>query len=329
MKEITKSNKKDETMSLFQEGEIGPDRKDTIKVISDYSEKQTYTKEEILNSIILGDTLKVLKKLPKETFDMVFIDPPYFLQLPKKELKRWGAKTVVEGVDDDWDKFPSFEEYDKFIQNLLTEVKRVMKPNATIWLIATYHSIFRIGKIMQDLGYWILNDVIWVKTNPMPNWLGVRFTNATETLIWAVKDKNFKKYTFNKDYAKQCGIGKIGANVWVLPLCNGKERLKDEKGKKIHSTQKPIELLKRVILTSTNEGDLILDPVAGVGTTGYVAKALKRNFVMIEINPKYVEWMKKRFERELNISLNPLPVPKGKKVQNYLNLGNNNVRKKL
>jgi len=329
MKEITKSNKKDETMSLFQEGEIGPDRKDTIKVISDYSEKQTYTKEEVLNSVILGDTLKVLKKLPKETFDMVFIDPPYFLQLPKKELKRWGVKTVVEGVDDDWDKFPSFEEYDKFIQNLFTEVKRVMKPNATVWVIATYHSIFRIGKIMQDLGYWILNDVIWVKTNPMPNWLGVRFTNATETLIWAVKDKNFKKYTFNKDYAKQCGIGKIGANVWVLPLCNGKERLKDEKGKKIHSTQKPIELLKRVILTSTNEGDLILDPVAGVGTTGYVAKALKRNFVMIEINPKYVEWMKKRFERELNISLNPLPDPKGKKVQNYLNLGNNNVRKKL
>jgi len=319
MEETTKTNEKDETMSLFQQEGIGFNRNEAIKVISDQSDKQTYTKEEILNSVIFGDTLKVLKKLPGEIFDIIFIDPPYFLQLPKKELRRWTVKTVVEGVDDDWDKFPSFEEYDKFIQNLLTEVKRVMKPNATIWLIATYHSIFRIGKIMQDLEYWILNDIIWVKTNPMPNWLGVRFTNATETLIWAVKDKNSKKYTFNKNYAKQFGIGKIGANVWVLPLCNGKERLKDEKGKKVHSTQKPIELLKRVILTSTNEGDLILDPVAGIGTTGYVAKALKRNFVMIEINPKYVEWIKKRFEKPLKII--DKPRVSEKKINQYFNLG--------
>ncbi len=289
-----------------------------IKVIPDGDDKQTYAKEEILNSVILGDALKVLKKLPEETFDMVFIDPPYFLQLPKKELKRWKVKTVVEGVDDDWDKFSSFEEYDRFIQNLLFEVKRVMKPNATIWVIATYHSIFRIGKIMQDLGYWILNDIIWVKTNPMPNWLGVRFTNATETLIWAVKDKNSKKYTFNRDYAKQFGIGKIGANVWVLPICNGKERLKDEEGKKVHSTQKPIELLKRVILTSTKEGDLILDPVAGVGTTGYVAKALNRNFVMIEINNKYVEWIKKRFEKPMKIT--DKPRVNERKIDQYFNL---------
>jgi len=301
MKDTAKTSKKRSlNMSLFQQGEINFDGSG-IKIIIDQSEIQTYTREEILNSVILGDALRVLKKFPDEIFDMVFIDPPYFLQLPKKELRRWNVKTIVEGVDDEWDKFPSFEEYDKFIQNLLTQVKRVMKPNATIWVIATYHSIFRIGKIMQDLGYWILNDIIWVKTNPMPNWLGVRFTNATETLIWAVKDKNVKKYTFNKEYAKQFGIGKIGANVWVLPLCNSRERLKDEKGKKVHSTQKPIELLKRVILTSTNEGDLILDPVAGVGTTGYVANALKRNFVMIEINHKYVEWIKKRFEKPLKI----------------------------
>jgi len=301
MKDTAKTSKKRSlNMSLFQQGEINFDGSG-IKIIIDQSEIQTYTREEILNSVILGDALRVLKKFPDEIFDMVFIDPPYFLQLPKKELRRWNVKTIVEGVDDEWDKFPSFEEYDKFIQNLLTQVKRVMKQNATIWVIATYHSIFRIGKIMQDLGYWILNDIIWVKTNPMPNWLGVRFTNATETLIWAVKDKNVKKYTFNKEYAKQFGIGKIGANVWVLPLCNSRERLKDEKGKKVHSTQKPIELLKRVILTSTNEGDLILDPVAGVGTTGYVANALKRNFVMIEINHKYVEWIKKRFEKPLKI----------------------------
>jgi len=287
-------------------------------VIEDVEEKQKYSLEEIKNKIILGDTFKVLKKMEDETVDLVFIDPPYFLQLPNKELRRWTVKTVVEGVNDKWDKFSSFEEYDEFIRKLLTEVKRVMKPNATIWAIATYHSIFRIGKIMQDLGYWILNDVIWVKTNPMPNWLGVRFTNATENLIWAVKDKNAKKYTFNKEYAKSFGIGKVGANVWVLPLCWGDERVKNEKGKKLHSTQKPIELLKRVILTSTKEGDLILDPVAGTGTTGYVAQALKRDFIMIEINPKYVKGFRKRFKHPLRIK--DTPFPNRRQVNEYMKL---------
>jgi DNA modification methylase len=169
---------------------------------------------------------------------------------------------------------------------------------------------------MQDLGYWILNDVIWVKTNPMPNWLGVRFTNATETLIWAVKSKESKKYTFNKEYAKAFGIGKVGANIWVLPLCFGDERLKDENGKKLHSTQKPVELLKRVILTSTKQGDLILDPVAGTGTTGYVAKALKRDFVMIEINRKYVNGIEERFKRPLGIT--DMPSPSKRYVNRYM-----------
>ncbi|MCS7123055.1 MAG: site-specific DNA-methyltransferase, partial [Candidatus Aenigmarchaeota archaeon] len=169
-----------------------------------------------------------------------------------------------------------------------------LKPNGTIWIMGTYHNIFRIGKIMQDLGFWILNDVIWLKSNPMPNWLKVRFTNATETLIWATKDKKSKKYTFNKEYAKEFGIGKTMKNVWQIPICSGKERLRNEQGKKIHSTQKPIELLKRIIIISTKEGDLILDPVAGVGTTGFVAQNLKRNFVMIEINEKYIEAIRKR-----------------------------------
>jgi DNA modification methylase len=287
-------------------------------VIEDKEESERYQIEEIKNKIILGDTFKVLKKIYNEVFDMVFIDPPYFLQLPNKELRRWKVKTVVEGVNDEWDKFSSFQEYDNFITRLLNEVKRVMKPTATIWVIATYHSIFRIGKIMQDLGYWILNDVIWVKTNPMPNWLGVRFTNATENLIWAVKDKKAKGYTFNKEYAKKFGIGKVGANVWVLPLCWGDERLKNEEGKKLHSTQKPVELLKRVILTSTKEGDLVLDPVAGTGTTGYVAQALKRNFVMIEINPKYVKGMVERLKHPLRIT--DYPSLSKRYINEYMNL---------
>jgi DNA modification methylase len=272
-------------------------------VIEDIEEVKNYQIEEIRNKVILGNAFNVLRKFPSEIFDMVFIDPPYFLQLPKKELRRWKVKTIVKGVDEDWDKFSSFEEYDNFIKDLLIEVKRVMKPNARIWVIGTYHNIYRIGKIMQDLGYWILNDVIWVKTNPMPNWLGVRFTNSTETLIWAVKDKSVKKYTFNKEYAKKFGIGRIGANVWLLPICQGEERIRDESGKKLHSTQKPIELLKRVILTSTKEGDIILDPLAGTGTTGYVARALKRDFVMIEVNLKYVEGIIRRFQKPLIVKL--------------------------
>ncbi len=272
-------------------------------VIIDNLGVRSYLLKQIVNKVIQGDALQVLKKMPEESIDCVFVDPPYFLQLPKKQLKRWNVKTDVDGVDDEWDKFASFEEYDEFIRNLLTEVRRVMKPSATVWVIATYHSIFRIGKIMQDIGYWMLNDVVWVKTNPMPNWLGVRFTNATETLVFAVKDKTAKKYTFNKEWARELGIGKVGANVWVLPLCNGKERLKDDDGKKLHSTQKPVELLKRVILTSTSEGDVILDPVAGLGTTGYVAQALGRDFVMIEVNARYVEGIKRRFAEALPVTI--------------------------
>lgn len=219
---------------------------------------------------------------------MVFVDPPYNLQLPKKKLVRWSG-TKVNGVSEDWDKFASFEEYDLFTAAWLKEVRRVMKSTATLWVIGTYHNIFRIGRIMQDLGFWILNDVIWLKNNPVPNFLKVRFTNATETLIWAVKDKDCKKYTFIAEKAKEFGIGKVGANVWQIPLCAGKERVKDSDGKKLHSTQKPVRLLERVVLTSTNPGDLILDPMAGTGTTGFVAKMHERRFVMIERNSKYVK----------------------------------------
>jgi len=264
-------------------------------IVMDEDKKSIYSLDEVLDKAILGDCFKVMKKLPSESINCVFVDPPYFLQLPPKKLLRWTG-SVVNGVDDHWDMFKDFNDYDNFTKNYLTEVKRLMKPNATIWVIGTYHNIHRIGKIMLDLGFWILNDVVWFKTNPMPNFLGVRFTNATETLLWAVKNKKSKKYTFNKEVARSYNHGKLGINVWQISLCTGIERLRDEKGQKIHSTQKPEELLKRIILTSTKEGDIIFDPMAGTGTVGYVAKQLKRKFIMIEVNKNYIEAMAKRFK---------------------------------
>lgn len=258
------------------------------KLIEDASFKGYYTLTEVLDAVICGDALSVLPKLPDKIADMVFIDPPYFLQLPPKRLLRWTVKTVVEGVDEGWDKFEGFDDYDHFITAILTEVRRIMKPKATIWVIGTYHNIHRIGKLMQDLGFWILNDVIWVKTNAMPNWLNVRFTNATETLIWAVKDKGVKGYTFHPEIARRFSQGKISLNVWQLPICTGEERLKDKQGKKLHPTQKPEALLERVILVSTNEGALVLDPLAGTGTTGVVAKRLNRHFIMVEKEHRYI-----------------------------------------
>jgi len=259
---------------------------------------------DIFNKIISGECLETMKKMPPEIADLVFIDPPYFLQLPPKKLLRWTG-SQVNGVNETWDIFKDFADYDNFTLNYLKEAQRIMKPTATIWVIATYHSIHRIGKIMQDLGFWILNDVIWFKTNPMPNFLGVRFTNATETLIWAVKDKKVKGHTFNKDMAKKIANGKLGINVWQIPLCTGFERLKDEKGQKIHPTQKPEALMERIILSSSKEGDIIFDPMAGTGTSGFIAKKLKRNFVMIERDERYLKTIRKRFNyfkpHELNI----------------------------
>jgi len=266
-------------------------------VIKDSNRRRSYSAKAVHDRIIHGDSFNVLPKLPPETYDLVFMDPPYFLQLPKKELRRWKVKTTVDAVDDHWDKFASFEDYDDYIARLLAGVRPLMKEKATIWVISTYHSVFRIGKIMQDLGFWILNDVHWVKRNPMPNWLGVRFTNATETLIWAVRDKNVKGYTFHKDKAKELGVGKVGANVWELPICAGKERLRDSEGNKTHSTQKPLALLRNVVLTSTNEGDLVLDPVGGTGTTAAASKELGRHFTVIERDAAYVEAAEQRLSK--------------------------------
>lgn len=250
----------------------------------------------LTDTILHGDCLEVMRGLPGEIADCVFFDPPYFLQLPKKRLVRWNVKTAVNGVDEPWDRFESFAHYDTFIRDCLREVQRLLKPSGTIWCIGTYHNIHRVGAALQDLGYWILNDVIWFKTNAMPNWLQVRLTNATETLIWAVKDRTAKGYTFDKVAAREFSMDKIATNVWRLPICSGHERLRDVEGRKVHPTQKPEALLERIIRLSTKPGDFVLDPMAGVGTTGAVAARLGRRHLLIEANANYAAAARQRIE---------------------------------
>ena len=244
------------------------------------------------NKTINGDSIKELKKIPCESFDLIFADPPYNLQLRNKLIRPDRSK--VAAVNDDWDKFESFKIYDDFTTNWLKECKRVLKKNGTIWVIGSYHNIFRVGAKIQDLGFWILNDVIWNKNNPMPNFRGTRFTNAHETLIWASKNKN-SKYTFNYQSLKCLNDDLQMRSTWNLPICNGKERLKDN-GKKVHSTQKPEALLHRILLASSNKNDLVLDPFLGSGTTAVVAKKLGRNFYGIEKDKKYFKVANKRIK---------------------------------
>lgn len=239
-----------------------------------------------INEIIVGDCIEILRNFPEKSVDLIFADPPYNLQL-KNELWRPNL-TLVDAVDDRWDQFDSFKQYDEFTGLWLSECRRVLKDTGSIWVIGTYHNIFRVGSILLDLGYWIINDVIWHKTNPMPNFRGTRFQNATETLIWAMKDKNQKKYTFDYHAMKNLNDEKQMQNVWHIPLCRGQERIKID-GRKAHSTQKPEALLYRVILSSSRRGDTVLDPFAGSGTTAAVAKRLKRNFIGIEIEKGYAE----------------------------------------
>ncbi|MBC8302100.1 MAG: site-specific DNA-methyltransferase [Pelagibacterales bacterium] len=244
------------------------------------------------NKILNGDSLKELKKIPSESFDLIFADPPYNLQL-RNQLVR-PDRSRVNAVNDKWDQFESFSTYDDFTTKWLQECRRILKKNGSIWVIGSYHNIFRVGVKIQDLGFWILNDVIWNKNNPMPNFRGTRFTNAHETLIWASKDKN-SKYTFNYQSLKCLNDDLQMRSTWNLPICNGKERLKD-KGKKVHSTQKPEALLYRILLASTNKNDLVLDPFLGSGTTAVVAKKLGRIFYGIEKEKKYFEAANKRIK---------------------------------
>jgi len=238
-----------------------------------------------LNKITQGDCIELLKKLPDESVDLIFADPPYNMQL-KNELHR-PDQSHVDGVFDDWDKFNSFNEYDKFTFEWLSECKRVLKKNGTIWVIGSYHNIFRVGFIIQNLNFWILNDVIWIKSNPMPNFKGTRFNNAHETMIWASKSEK-SKYTFHYKSLKTFNDDIQMRSDWYLPICSGNERLKINGGK-AHSTQKPEDLLYRIILSTSNVGDVVLDPFSGSGTTVSVAKKLNRNFIGFEKETKYVE----------------------------------------
>jgi len=236
------------------------------------------------DKIVEGDCVAEMARLPGDSVDLVFADPPYNLQL-RGDLHR-PNNSLVDAVDDEWDRFESFTAYDDFTRAWLAEARRVLKPDGAIWVIGSYHNIFRVGAILQDLGFWILNDVVWRKTNPMPNFRGKRFCNAHETLIWAAKSKNAKP-TFNYDALKELNEGLQMRSDWVLPICSGPERLKTGDGGKAHPTQKPESLLHRVLVGTTNPGDLVLDPFAGTGTTGAVAKRLGRRFIGIEREPDY------------------------------------------
>jgi len=245
------------------------------------------------NKIINGDNFEELKKIPSETFDLVFADPPYNLQL-KNKLTR-PDRSKVSAVNDKWDQFESFKKYDEFTITWLKECKRILKKNGAIWVIGSYHNIFRLGTAIQDLGFWILNDVIWNKNNPMPNFRGTRFTNAHETLIWSSKDKK-SKYTFNYQSLKCLNDDLQMRSDWTFPICSGKERLK-KNGKKVHSTQKPEALLHRIILATTNKDDAILDPFLGTGTTAVIAKKLGRKYFGIEKDKKYFEAADERINK--------------------------------
>jgi modification methylase len=252
--------------------------------------------------ILVGDCVAEMAKLPAASVDLVFADPPYNLQL-QGDLKR-PDDSRVDAVDDDWDKFSSFSAYDDFTRAWLTACRRLMKPSATLWVIGSYHNIFRVGAILQDLDFWILNDIVWRKSNPMPNFRGRRFTNAHETLIWAARDAAKRNYTFNYKALKAGNDDIQMRSDWLIPLCTGEERLKGGDGKKLHPTQKPETLLGRVILAASQPDDLVLDPFCGTGTTGAVAHRLRRRFIGVERLAEYAAAAQARIA-----ATEPLPEP--------------------
>ncbi|HEY1246782.1 MAG TPA: DNA methyltransferase [Hyphomicrobiaceae bacterium] len=263
-----------------------------------------------VNRILVGDCIEALRGLAAESVDLVFADPPYNLQLERDLLRP--NNTVVDGVDDAWDKFETFADYDRFSRTWLAECRRVLKPDGAIWVIGSYHNIFRLGAALQDLGFWIQNDIVWRKTNPMPNFRGKRFTNAHETLIWAGRDRKARA-TFNYEAMKALNDDLQMRSDWLLPICSGPERLKDGAGRKAHPTQKPEALLYRVLLASTNPGDLVLDPFFGTGTTGAAAKRLGRRWLGIEREAAYAAAAQGRIDQVRPLPPSALETARGKR----------------
>ncbi len=284
--------------------------------------------EKYINKIIKANCIEGMKILPNECVDLIFADPPYFMQTDGILHRTDGSK--FNGVEDSWDKFQDYTEYDKFTTEWLKECKRVMKKNASIWVIGSFQNIYRLGYIMQNMGFWILNDVIWSKPNAVPNFSGSRFQNSHETMLWCTKDKN-AKYTFNYKTMKYLNENKQEKSVWNIGICIGKERLKDEKGNKVHSTQKPEKLLYNIILSSSKPNDIVMDPFFGTGTTGAIAKKLGRNYIGFEIEDNYIEYAQKRIDSiipELNdinmlsLEIKPPKVPMTTLIKsNYLKKG--------
>ncbi len=266
---------------------------------------RTTAAELPLDTIIGGDCIRVMNRLPAQSVDLVFADPPYNLQL-RGDLHR-PDNSQVDAVDDAWDRFASFDSYDGFTRAWLRAARRVLKPDGAIWVIGSYHNIFRVGAALQDEGYWILNDVVWRKSNPMPNFRGKRLTNAHETLIWASREEG-AKYTFNYEALKSLNEGVQMRSDWVLPICTGHERLKTADGEKAHPTQKPEGLLHRVLLATSNPGDIVLDPFFGTGTTGAVAKMLGRHFIGIERDDAYRALATRRIEKARAVEAGALEV---------------------
>ena len=261
-----------------------------------------------IDQILCGDSNEILPTLPDSCVDMVFADPPYNLQLNKTLYRP--DDTEVDAVNDEWDQFGSFEEYDHFTYQWAKQAKRILKDDGTLWVIGTYHNIFRIGTILQNLGFWILNDIIWRKTNPMPNFRGTRFTNAHETLLWCSQSQK-SSYKFNYQSMKSLNDDlQMRSDDWLIPICRGQERLVTESGEKTHATQKPEALLHRVLLSSSDEGDVILDPFFGTGTTGAKAKQLGRHYIGIEKRPDYIAAAQKRIKKTIPLKTEALVTTK-------------------
>ncbi|MHA6289001.1 DNA methyltransferase [Maricaulis sp. CAU 1757] len=271
-----------------------------------------------VDRILEGECVEVMKSLPDQSVDLVFADPPYNLQLGGDLHRPDNSK--VDAVDNDWDQIGGFDDYDLFTWGWMEQARRVLKPNGAIWVIGSYHNIFRVGGILQDAGFWVLNDIIWRKSNPMPNFKGTRFTNAHETLIWAAKTKEARP-TFNYAAMKALNDGIQMRSDWTLPICSGGERLKGADGKKAHPTQKPEALLHRVLLSTTNPGDVVLDPFFGTGTTGAAAKRLGRHFIGIERDPEYASVARDRLAAITPATTEALNVTQSKRAQPRIPFG--------